>query len=138
MHKRGLTDSEETFFTRGAARGWLPIGSVLATSVLCRETLDGDALLPELSVVPDDARPRVIFWPSYISDADAGLCQAYRDGAAALARGLGATVLQSNWPESLNEPGVRGFGAGVVIAPDGRLVQTLPRDEAALAVVDLA
>jgi predicted amidohydrolase len=142
LHKRGLTDSEAVLFTRGGSRGWTAIGGVLATSVLCREMLDVQALLPELrAAVGDDARPRVIFWPSYIADSDAGqtaLCRAYRQGAEVLACELGAWVLQSNWPESLNEPGQRGFGAGVVIAPSGRRVQTLPREAAALTLVELA
>ncbi|KQW51615.1 hypothetical protein ASD88_03005 [Pelomonas sp. Root662] len=138
VHKRGLTPSESSFFAPGGARAWTAIGGVLATSVLCREMLDIDALLPELAA-GRTAGIRVIFWPSYISDADdAALCDAYRHGAEALARGLGAWVLQSNWPEGLNLPGQRGFGASVVIAPDGRRVMTLPRDEAALTVVDLA
>jgi len=138
VHKRGLTDSEASFFAPGGSRGWALIGGVRATSVLCRETLDGAELLPELRDLPPDARPRVIFWPSYIAASDAELCQAYRDGAERLARELQAWVLQSNWPEGLNEPGQRGFGASVVIAPDGRLVQTLPRDAAALQAVELA
>lgn len=140
VHKRGLTPSEATFFTPGNARDWTEIGGLLATSALCRETLDGDTLLPELTA-GQEHKPRVIFWPSYISESDAeqtALCEAYRDGAKAFAHGLGAWVLQSNWPEGLNQPGQRGFGASVVIAPDGRLVATLPRDEAALAFVSLA
>jgi predicted amidohydrolase len=141
VHKRGLTDSEATFFTRGGPRGWTAIGGVLATSVLCREMLDVEALLPELRVGAVDEGLRVIFWPSYIAESgteQAALCRAYRAGAEVLARELGAWVLHSNWAQSLNEPGDRGFGASVIIAPDGRTVQTLPRDEAALAVVELA
>lgn len=142
VHKRGLTPSEAGFFTPGGTRGWTAIGGVLATSVLCREMLDGTELLPELrAALPvDDARPRVIFWPSYIAASDAeqaALCEAYRAGATELARELGAWVLQSNWPESLNAPEGRGFGAGIVIAPDGRGVTTLPRDAAAQVVVTL-
>ncbi|MBI3345614.1 MAG: hypothetical protein HY020_00205 [Burkholderiales bacterium] len=142
VHKRGLTPSEAGFFARGGMRGWLPIGSLLASTVLCREMLDGAELLPELraALPASDARPRVIFWPSYIGESDAeqaALCEAYRAGAQALARELNAWVLQSNWPESLNAPEHRGLGAGVVIAPDGRLAMTLPRDAAALALVAL-
>lgn len=144
VHKRGLTPSEASFFAPGGPRGWMRIGSLLATSVLCREMLDGAELLPELQAAlpagPDAARPRVIFWPSYVGETDAGqtaLCEAYRAGAAALARGLGAWVLQSNWPVSLNAPGQLGFGASVVIAPDGSRRATLPRDAAALSVVAL-
>jgi predicted amidohydrolase len=143
VHKRGLTPSEAGFFARGGVRGWTALGGVLATSVLCREMLDGAELLPELrAALPvGDARPRVIFWPSYIGESDAeqtALCVAYRAGAAELARELGAWVLQSNWPESLNAPEDRGLGASVVIAPDGRCVTTLPRDAAAQVVVALA
>ncbi len=142
IHKRGLTPSEATFFTPGGARGWTALGGVIATSVLCREMLDGAELLPELraALSAGDTRPRVIFWPSYIADADAeqaALCDAYRAGAAALARELNAWVLHSNWPESLNTPEQRGFGASVVIAPSGQLVQTLPRDAPAQGIVVL-
>lgn len=141
VHKRGLTDSEAGFFTRGGTRGWTAITAVVATTVLCREMLDVEALLPELPTPADADRPRVIFWPSYVAESDAGqaaLCQAYRAGAQRLARELGAWVLQSNWAESLNAPEQRGFGASVVIAPGGRCVQTLPCDAAALAMVELA
>lgn len=140
VHKRGLTDSEASFFTRGGVRGWIEMGGVLATSVLCREMLDVEALLPELRAPADAARPRVIFWPSYVAESDAeqtALCEAYRAGAAVLARELDAWVLQSNWPESLNAPESRGFGASIVIAPGGCRVQTLPRDAAARVLVDL-
>lgn len=142
VHKRGLTPSEATFFAPGGARGWTALGGLLATSVLCRETLDGADLLPELAAAlpSGDDRPRVIFWPSYIAASDAeqaALCEVYREGAVRLARGLGAWVLQSNWPESLNVPEQRGFGAGVVIAPDGYIVRTLARDAADVAVVTL-
>ena len=143
IHKRGLTPSEATFFAPGGARGWTVVGGLLATSVLCREMLDGAELVPELhaALPAGDARPRVIFWPGYIAETDAeqaALCEAYRTGAEGLARGLGAWVLQSNWPEGLNTPGLQGFGASIVIAPDGRRVSTLPRDAAALAVVNVA
>jgi omega-amidase len=141
VHKRGLTDSEATCFARGGVRGWTAIGAVLATSVLCREMLDVDALLPELRGDAADGRTRVIFWPSYIAESDAeqtALCEAYRAGAAVLARELGAWVLQSNWPESLNAPESRGFGASVVIDPGGCRIRTLPVDAPALALVELA
>lgn len=143
VHKRGLTPSEATFFTPGAARGWTVLGGVVATSVLCREMLDGDELGPELlaALPAGQTGPRVVFWPSYIAASDAeqaALGEAYREGAARLARMLGAWVLQSNWAEGLNAPGARGFGAGVVIGPDGQRVATLPGDTPQLAVFELA
>lgn len=132
VHKRGLTPSEATFFKAGATRGWTALAGLQVTSVLCREMLDVDALLGDLAGDAGEAGPRVIFWPSYIGESDTeqvALCEAYRDGARELATALGAWVLQSNWPQ--------GFGASVVIAPDGQQVAQLPRDEAALAMVVL-
>ena len=140
VHKRGLTPSEATFFAPGGMRGWTEIGGMWVTSVLCREMLDIDALLPELSTAVS-AQPHVVFWPSYIGESDAeqaALCEAYRAGAVELARALGAWVLQSNWAGSLNAPHHRGLGGSVVIAPDGRIVTTLPPDAAALRVMTLA
>lgn len=139
VHKRGLTSSEATLFAPGGARGWTALGGLQVTSVLCREMLDLDLLLPELSAVPA-AGLRVVFWPSYIGESDAEqrtLCVAYRMGAQRLARELDAWVLQSNWPEGLNLPGPQGFGESVVIAPGGTLVLTLPGDVAALRLVAL-
>lgn len=139
VHKRGLTPSEAGFFAPGRARGWFHLGGCQVTSVLCREMLDGDGLRHELQVAPGDG-PRLIFWPSYIGASDAeqaALCAAYRAGARELAVALDAWVLQSNWPESLNLPGPWGFGESVVLAPDGRCVTTLPRDAAALVVIEL-
>ena len=84
--------------------------------------------------------PRLILWPSYIGDSDpeqAVLCAAYREGARVLARALGAWVLQSNWSEGRNQPGVTGFGGSLVLAPDGSTVATLPRDAATLELVML-
>lgn len=143
VRKRGLTPSEATCFTPGGARGWTAIGGLLATSVLCREMLDGATLRPELAAALPlgDKRVRVIFWPSYIAESDAAqtaLCEAYHQGAAALARGLNAWVLQSNWSESLNAPEQRGFGGSVVLAPDGTRIATLARDAAAAGVWSLS
>lgn len=141
IHKRGLTPSEATVFAAGGPRGWIEIDGVLATSVLCRETLDAEALLPELAAgVAGSIRPRVICWPSFIASSDAeqaALTAAYLAGAQGLARALGAWVLQSNWPESLNQPLARGFGRSAVIAPDGRLLRQLTADAPELALVEL-
>lgn len=140
VHKRGLTPSEAGFFTPGGARGWTALAGVAMTSVLCREMLDGPALLPELAPVPGEGA-RLICWPSYIGASDpeqAALSDAYRAGAAVLAQTLDAWVLQSNWPESLNTPSHRGLGGSVVIAPDGRTVMTLPADAPAFHIVTLA
>lgn len=138
VHKRGLTPSEAGFFAPGGMRGWVPLAGLGVTSVLCREMLDADALLAELREAP--AAPRVIFWPSYIGASDAAqaaLTAAYRDGARRLAVELQAWVLQSNWPEGLNLPGPQGFGESMAIAPDGRCLALLPRDAAALAIVEV-
>ncbi|MCE4556321.1 nitrilase-related carbon-nitrogen hydrolase [Roseateles cellulosilyticus] len=139
VHKRGLTASEAGFFAPGGTRGWTSLAGLAVTSVLCREMLDIDALRVELSPPPPGVR--VIFWPSYIGESDTeqtALCAAYREGARRLAVELGAWVLQSNWPEALNLPGAHGFGHSVVIAPGGQRVATLPRDAAALQLVEIA
>ncbi|MDG0853654.1 nitrilase-related carbon-nitrogen hydrolase [Roseateles puraquae] len=139
VHKRGLTPSEASLFAPGSARGWFRLAGCQVTSVLCREMLDGDALRHELQAAPDEG-PRLIFWPSYIGESDAeqaALCAAYRAGARRMAVELGAWVLQSNWAEGLNLPGPQGFGESVVMAPDGRCLITLPRDTAALEIVEL-
>lgn len=139
VHKRGLTPSEATFFTAGAVRGWTSLAGAQVTSVLCREMLDGEVLLQELSAPAAAAGvPRVIFWPSYIGESDeaaAADCEAYRVGARDLAVALGAWVLQSNWAEGLNLPEGRGFGGSVVIDPAGRLMDRLPLDQAAMRLV---
>lgn len=143
--KRGLTPSEASFFTPGGARVWVEIDGVLATAVLCRETLDGAAVLPELraALTAPAGRPslaRVIFWPSYIAASDpeqAALTEAYRAGAQTLAAELQAWVIQCNWPGSLNQPEARGFGGSVVVSPQGELVSRLPLDAAGLAVIEL-
>ena len=141
VHKRGLTPSEATFFTAGASRGWTPLAGAFVTSVLCREMLDGESLLPELSASPPpNGALRVILWPGYIGESDAAAaadCEAYRAGARDLAVALGAWVLQSNWPAGLNQPGATGFGGSVVIDPAGRLRDRLPMDDAAVRSVSL-
>ncbi|PZP35809.1 MAG: hypothetical protein DI603_03320 [Roseateles depolymerans] len=143
VDKQGLTPSEATVFAAGGPRAWTALAGVALSSVLCRETLDGEALLPEWQA---SAPPglRVLLWPSYIADGDTGnadeadLVQRYRQGACAMARALQAWVLQCNWPVSLNEPAARGFGASIVVAPDGRLVAELARDEPGLWCLALA
>jgi predicted amidohydrolase len=142
VHKRGLTASEAGFFAPGGRRGWVALGGVMATSVLCREMLDVDALLPELRAAwpPGADGPRVVCWPSYIGESDAGqtaLTAAYRQGAVRLARELSAWVLQSNWAASLNAPGAQGLGDSLVIDPDGMTVAQLPRDASACHLVAL-
>ena len=138
VHKRGLTPSEATFFTAGGSRGWTSLAGAQVTSVLCREMLDGDALLRDLSAVAAAAgMARVIFWPSYIGESDeaaAADCEAYRAGARDLAVALGAWVLQSNWSQGLNMPHARGFGGSVVIDPAGRVRRRLPADHPMLSV----
>ncbi len=134
VDKRGLTPSEATVFAPGGVRGWTPLAGAAVSSVLCRETLDGERLLPEWrQVLP--AAPRLLLWPSFIGASDAEqarLTRAYRAGAAQLAAGLGAWVLQSNWPQSLNDEAARGLGASMVLAPDGRCVAELAPDEPGL------
>jgi len=54
-----------------------------------------------------------------------------------MAQTLGSYVLQANWPESLNVPDALTMGESAVIAPDGDLLFSLPRNAKGLAVFRL-
>lgn len=141
--KRGLTPSEATVFAPGRHRDWTVLAGAVVSSVLCRETLDGDTLLAQWQREPGAGlgeRARLLLWPSFIGESGAeqsALTRAYRQGACEMAVTLQAWVLQSNWPQSLNRPEARGLGASWIVAPDGRCVAELPADEPGLWDVEL-
>lgn len=112
--KVGLTPSEATFFSPGAARPVFDLHGLRTTVVFCREVLD------ELELDAD-----LILWPGYIQwDGD----NDYLRAAQALARRTGAHLVQSNWPSSLNAPDTLGLGGSVVLTPDGVEAARLPFD----------
>ncbi len=54
-----------------------------------------------------------------------------------MAQRLSCYVLQANWPVSLNVLDALNMGESAVIAPDGNLLFSLPRNAAGLAVFKL-
>lgn len=128
-HKQGLTPSEATLFAPGGERAWASVMGVSVGVVMCREVLDD---LPGL-VASAAASPRLLLWPSYITDFEE---LGYLAAAQDLARRSAAWVLNANWPVSLNAPATRGFGGSLCIDPEGRLCDRLPFDAVGLALID--
>ena len=135
--KRGLTDPEASFFTRGASR---PIGmmqGLRCSAVICREVEDLELIcadLPrgtvDLIFVPgalrqDPDKPR-IDPPEYVRDIQR------------LAQATGAYVVQTNWPNALNRPeeSVEG-GASTVASPDGEVLFRLPGQASGVGIFTL-
>lgn len=137
IEKRGLTVPEASFFARGSGRPTALLYGLRCSAVLCREVEDLDDVCSELEA----AAPELIFWPGLMGpepgtehvDPPTHVQDAQR-----LARRLGAFVLQSNWPESLNYPELsQRTGRSVVIRPDGEIAFRLPQAQAGLAVFNL-
>lgn len=132
VDKRGLTDPEATFFARGAQRPVLRLHGVRCTGVICREIEDHDEVCADLA----GHAPELVFWPGLMNPEDG---QEHIDPpqhvqqAQQLAQRLGAYVVQSNWPESLNYPeqGAK-TGRSAVISPAGELMFRLPQAAAGL------
>lgn len=135
--KQGLTDTEATFFARGATR---PIGllqGLRCSAVICREVSDlaqVSAELPAGSVdlifVPgalrqDPALPRTDP-PEYVHDI------------LRMARATRAWVVQTNWPNVLNRPEESvECGGSTVASPDGELMFRLPMQACGVAIFTL-
>ncbi len=133
--KNGLTPSEATFFASGSVRPISTLAGLSCASVLCREVEDGDLLVGQLPKGQID----VIFWPSLVGRPPANPPDPdeinYLPLVQAIAVQANSFVVQSNWPNSLNYP-EEGTHAGesIVVAPDGKILLTLPRAEAGVAV----
>lgn len=103
--------------------------------ILCREVRDAERLRPELGGV------QVVFWPGAVAwdstrpvhpDDDFA-----RDTARDCARTLGSHLVQCNWPQWLNDPGVTGLGGSLVVSPGGDLLHQCPLDEAGISIVTI-
>ena len=137
VEKAGLTPPEVTFFATGRVRQTVELQGLRCSAVICREVEDFAEVCADL----EHQAPDVIFWPGLMGpepgtehiDPPSHVVQAQR-----LAARLGAHVVQSNWPVSLNYPelGVN-TGKSVVIGPGGDIAFALPRAEAGLAVFTL-
>jgi predicted amidohydrolase len=135
--KRGLTDPEATFFTRGSSRPVGTLQGLRCSAVICREVHDLDRiaceLLPgtvDLIFVPgalrqDPAKPRTDP-PEYVHDIQR------------LAAATRAHVVHTNWPNALNRPEESADAGGSVVAnPDGEVLFRLPMQASGVGVFNL-
>jgi predicted amidohydrolase len=137
IRKRGLTDPEATFFSRGDARPVELLQGLRCTAVICREIEDVDSISMELPpgsaqlvLVPgalrqDPEKPRTDP-PPYVANIQR------------LAAAMKAYVVHTNWPNALNRPeeSVDGGGSNVA-SPDGELLFRLPMQKPGIGVFKL-
>ena len=137
VSKRGLTDTEATFFSKGSTR---PVGvmyGLKCSAVICREVGDLDLIskdLPSGSVdlvfVPgalrqDPEKPRTDP-PEYVLNIQR------------LSKATGAYVVHTNWPNALNRPEESSEGGGSTVAGrDGEVLFRLPMRESGVGVFNL-
>jgi predicted amidohydrolase len=132
--KDGLTPAEATFFTRGTTRPVAQFEGRACATVICREVEDLDAIDAQLA----DHRLDLVFWPGLVGPKpDSDDPEAFGTEVRAMARRLGATVVQSNWPHALNTPESTGLGESRVIDANGDVHVRLPRDEPGVGVFTL-
>lgn len=135
VSKIGLTPSEASFFVPGVARPVSRLAGLACSSVLCREVED---LGPVVEGLAGGDAPSLVFWPSFIgrpgSAPEDALEAQYLPAARRLAARLGCHVVQANWADSLNEPGMLHMGESAVLGPGGELLLRLPRNAFGLAV----
>lgn len=126
VHKNGLTDPEATFFARGTSRPVVRLAGIACTAVICREIED----LVDVRRQLQGHDVELILWPGQMRPDPAKPVQDPPEHvvqAQALAAGLGACVLQSNWPNALNRPEESGgTGRSACISPAGELLWRLP------------
>jgi len=137
INKRGLTDPEATFFSRGSSR---PVGTMQGlrcSAVICREVQDLDAMCTALPPGTAD----LIFVPGALrQDPDKAKADPpeYVRDIQRLAAATRTFVVQTNWPNALNRPEESVDGGGsTVAAPDGELLFRLPAETSGVAVFDL-
>lgn len=132
VHKAGLTPSEAGYFAPGDGRPRAVLQGWRCTSVLCREVEDASAAAQCRSGEGDALD--LVFWPSIVTQSPPLPEDDYLPAARALARSSGATVLQCNWPNAVNQPDNRDLGGSRVIGPEGEVLWSLPADQAGLGV----
>jgi len=132
--KDGLTPAEATFFARGTTRPVVLFQGRTCATVICREVEDLDAIVAQLAGRGVD----LVFWPGLVSPVEGAADPlAFGTEVAALARQLGACVVQSNWPNALNKPDASQLGASRVVDASGSVCLQLPYDEAGVGVFTL-
>lgn len=132
--KDGLTPAEATFFARGATRPVVSFEDRACVTVICREVEDLPAIDAQLAEHDVD----LVFWPGLVSPvAGAADPLAFGTEVTEMARRLGAYVVQSNWPQSLNVPEATRLGASRVVDAAGDVHLQLPYDEPGVGVFNL-
>ena len=137
VHKAGLTAPEATFFVPGHQRPTVALAGRRWSALICREFEEADQLAVHFAAdLPD-----IVVWPGALRpDPDKPRVEPpeHVQCMQAFARRYGGYVIMVNWPNALNRP-EEGAEAGrsVVIDPAGRILLTLPKAAAGLAVFDL-
>ncbi|MFC5498572.1 carbon-nitrogen hydrolase family protein [Caenimonas terrae] len=137
VHKNGLTAPEATFFQPGTSRPAAPLRGFVTSAVICREVEDHGPVVEQLR----ESAVRLVLWPGLMSpdpdkpvtDPPEHVVQAQRIAAV-----TGAYVVQSNWPNALNNP-ERSVETGhsVCISPLGVLLIRLPQSQFGVGVFNL-
>jgi predicted amidohydrolase len=137
VDKIGLTEPEATFFSRGVDRPVARVAGLACTAVICREVEDAAEIIQQLT----GTGVQVILWPGQMRPDPA---KPLRDPpehvvqAQALAKSLGAYVVQTNWPNALNRPEESAHaGHSACISLSGELLFRLPVQGFGTAVFDL-
>jgi omega-amidase len=137
VEKNGLTPAEATVCAHGSTRPVVALLGWRTSAILCREVGDVEPVIAQLA----GRGVEVIFWPGLMRPAVDGSTSgpdSHFEDAERIARGLGAWIVQSNWPNSVNRPEEDiGTGRSVVIAPDGRRCLFLPAEQVGIGVFDL-
>lgn len=134
VHKRGLTAPEATFFEPAEQRPTVTLAGRTWSAMICREIDDAPQIAQELA----PCMPQIVVWPGALRpDPDLPRTDPpdHVRRAQAFARECAAHVVMVNWPNALNRPEESAeAGASVVIDPQGRILLTLPRAEAGMAM----
>jgi predicted amidohydrolase len=137
VSKRGLTDPEATFFSRGSSRPTGIMAGLRCSAVICREVDDFEIIGSELPPGTAD----LLFVPGALrqnpekprTDPPEFVRNIQR-----VAKLTGAYVVQTNWPNALNRPEESVDGGGSTVAsPEGEVLFRLPMQRPGVGVFTL-
>lgn len=137
IRKRGLTDPEATFFSKGASRTVATLQGLRCSAVICREIEDFDDMCKEL--VPGSVD--VIFVPGALRQDPQKPRTDPPEFVRNIQRLAAATrsyVVQTNWANALNRPEESVDGGGSVVAsPEGKVLLRLPMQVSGIGIFNL-
>lgn len=129
--KVGVTESERRFFTPGKRQSGFTVSGLRCSVILCREIDDYQIVKEDLAEVP-----QLMFWPSYIrNELIDG--EVIIEAAATFAAKLGCSLVQANWPNSLNDPTVQGMGGSIAVDSNGTIIHRSSIDTPDIAILTL-